>query len=309
LQILASNCRCLETISLTIDSDTDEYFLSNTTHKEYVVNLLQNNRKLIFIKLDITEMPSDDDFGSNPAAVDLLDVLAEYCPVSIEICILRCIGLLNSMSVVNLLLSHTKLTELNITKYDFSMERKLLYVRSSVMKKVSCRSFHDPESNIDKGDFNVGHIFVYVVGFTHIELLTIIDLSDAFVRVVANNNFTTLLHLTIDSCGTNWSSHSICHVLTICKQLNYLGLLDCDHLTEYDFVQMCFPENVLVKLTINNASALSTAILVRFLTHSKFVLELHIENCYNVSRSVVQQFCNDYRPDVLLCPQKGAQFW
>jgi hypothetical protein len=142
-------------------------------------------------------------------------------------------------------------------------------------------------------------LFSYIEDFTHIELQNIYKLSDSFLRVIASKNHPTLVQLTLDSFNAIWTGCVINDILSLCNRLIYLRLLDCTHLAEVDFNDLCLYDNILTKLTIKHADALTTQSLLLLVERSKCLLKLHVEHCVGVSRSVVEDFVDDNRPELL----------
>jgi hypothetical protein len=86
-------------------------------------------------------------------------------------------------------------------------------------------------------------------------------------------------------------------------------LLDCRHLNSIDVNAICSHRNILTELTINKTVELLTIDLVALITHSECLVKLNAEHCYEVSRSAVQDFCDEFRPEVVLIPEGSIFFW
>jgi hypothetical protein len=199
------------------------------------------------------------------------------------------------------------MTRIYVTKNDGEFDRYILYTQSMGMTHVYCDGFYDPDSRIDEGVCNGKHLFTCIVGFTHINI-SIWSLRDNLILAIANSNFTTLIHMSIDKCG-KWTGQAVCNMLNICKSLTSLCLLDCSHLNSRDFVALCSPINILTSLTINRARNLLTATLIALITRSECLVEFTALNCLELDRSAAQDFCDECRPDVVLIPRGSVLFW
>jgi hypothetical protein len=171
LRILALNCYDLEIVAFDMDTTFD------ATHRHYLVNLLQNNQRLKSLRF--IGLYDTYDF-------DLLSILGEFCPATVESCFLSSKGAFDVRHIVKLLLFNSKLKHCCIQKRSSGSIN--YFDESSVAKRVRCEAFKD--LCLDHG---LGHFFTHIFGFTHIELLCI-NLSDSFLRAIAAKNYSTTTH-------------------------------------------------------------------------------------------------------------------
>jgi len=309
-QTIAKECSKLEHFTCQFDETDFDYFLTNSECKEYLSELLKTNLALTTIEISLFEVSEDGDDGfAGDAAVDLFEILTNCCPPDIEFCTLSCIGTFNVRLFITCILNFKKLKTLDITKYDNVHERYLVYRRSSNVTQLHIEGFSDPfiEPYSDNVISNIKCLFDCVVGFTHIDLTNMLSFSDKLVCFISKQNLSTLICLTIGSCGVGFSHASIIECLSICKVLTCLHMLDCPHFSDDDFLELCGPANNLTDLSILNAPYLTTKTLLLLIDHSKSLLILNVHNCINVDRSIVDEYCTNCRSDVLFIDEPYAK--
>jgi hypothetical protein len=295
-QTIANKCTALEHFTFNLDSIDSDYFLTNTVCKDYLIKLLQNNLCLTYIDINLFEVSENgDDIFVGDAAVDLLEVLSNNCPSNIETCKLSCIGTFNIRFFIAFMMKFKNLKTLDITKYDDVHERYIVYLRSSDVKQLHIERFSDQfiEPYSDNAISNIKYLFDLVVGFTHIDFTNMLSFSDKFVCFISKQNLTTLVCLTIGSCGIGFSYASIVECLSICKVLTCLHMLDCPHFSDDDFLELCGPVNNLTELSIFNAKFLTTKTPLMLIEHSKNLLILNVHNCIIVDNMIVDEYCTN----------------
>ncbi len=315
MQILALDCQNLVEVKFSITDYEDKSILI-TQHKNYFGSFLHNNRNLIRIQINIGGQPEtndddddddDDDYDdeNGRVAVDWFEILVHNCSPLIEFCDFSCLGKLNVLHVVKMLTCNTKLTHFHVMKYVGRFECSISYAQDMGRTTVYCDGFYDPYGwEEEQGGYNIMHLFNSSVGFTDINI-SIWSLHDNCIQTIANKNYMTLMYLSIDKCG-KWSGLAVCNMLDKCKCLTSLHLLDCRHLNSIDVNALCSHRNILTELTINKTVELLTIDLVALITHSECLVKLNAEHCYQVNRSAVQDFCDEFRPEVVLIP---SFFW
>jgi hypothetical protein len=213
MQILALNCQNLVDVEFSITDYADESILI-TQHKNYLGSFLQNNRNLIRIHINIGDQPEikvrtahdddddddDDDDEIGCAAVDWFETLVHNCSSHIEYCDFRCLGKLNVLHVVKLLTCNTKLTQFHVVKYDGRFDCSISYTKHLGWTRVYCDGFYDPYGMEEQGGYNIMHLFNSIAGFTDIDI-SIWSLRDNNIQTIANKNYMTLMHLSIDKYG------------------------------------------------------------------------------------------------------------
>ena len=295
-QRIANKCCNLEHFTFELEETDYDYFLTNTECKGYLTELLQNNKKLITININLYELSEDgDDVFAGDAAVDLFELLTNNCPPNLESCLLCCIGTFNVRHFITCILNFKKLKRLDITKYDNLHERYIVYRRSSDVKQLHLEGFSDPfiEPYSDYVISNIKCLFDLIVGFTHIDFTNMLSFSDKLLCFISKQNLTTLICLTVGSCGVGYSYASIVECLSICKVLKCLHMIDCPHFSDDDFLALCCPVNMLTDLSILNAPCLTTKTLLLLIDRSKSLLILNVHNCINVDRLVVDEYCTN----------------
>jgi hypothetical protein len=295
-QTIAKECTNLEHFTFKLDETEFDYFLTNSECKVYLSELLQNNLALTTIEMNLYEISEDgNDVFAGDAAVDLFEILTNSCPSNIEFCTLSCIGTFNVRHFITCILNFKKLKQLDIQKYDDVHERCVFYRRSSDVKQLHLEGFSDPfiEPYSDYVISNIKCLFDLIVGFTHIDFTNMLSFSDKLLCFISKQNLTTLICLTVGSCGVGYSYASIVECLSICKVLKCLHMIDCPHFSDDDFLALCCPVNMLTDLSILNAPCLTTKTLLLLIDRSKSLLILNVHNCINVDRLVVDEYCTN----------------
>jgi hypothetical protein len=288
-QILATKCSNLEYVSLSVSTDYNDRS-SNVHYGQYIVSLLANNQKIKRIDLDTFDLERSLNEFEIKVTFDMLAILACYCPIDIECINLQCYTIINAEQFVKLLTYYNKLKLLDIQQFDkffWPHCKKVVYYRefyrdSCSFKHISVSGFADTYNYTGTPISNINFLFDSINGFTYIIIKHIVDLSDSFLRQIANKNCTTLLHLIVGTCGDKFTSDVICDVLTLCKHLTSLHLLDCCHFNNSDFIAICSPANVLIEFSINNSKKLITSTLLKLVDRSKQLVMLNIHECFNV---------------------------
>jgi hypothetical protein len=303
LKFLSSRCRNLECFKFNFNSKACEFFCSTSIYADYLTKLFNHNQKISNICFYINEVPNDDFeslFGNIPV-VDMLDVIIDNCP-QIKYCKLKCIGKLNVLKVAILCNESKTLVYLHVIKCDYQLYRTITYRRfSSEKKSIFCSDFYYSNS-VDRGEFNIEHLFKMVVGLDKIVVKHIWNLGDNLLFIIADNNWSALTDLTIETClNATWSHRGIESVLLHCKILSKLTLSDCSHLTEDDFNQMArVTTSNLKTLIIYKATNISTNSVVLLMDTKTNLADLHIKNWFNLSFVEIHKYRRANKPELKL---------
>jgi hypothetical protein len=296
--ILATKCTDLEIIKFRFDTNED-LSLNVESYKDFLISMLQSNPKIMDINLTVLDDENADLNGV--VSVDLLEILAQYCPNGVRFCFIRCFGSINISHVLQILQLCIQMVELDITKHDGDLDCLISYHRILDVKRIQLEGFFDTEHDFKNSILHIKYIFESIFGFTHVELLRILDLRDSFLRCLAQNNMLTLVHLTVGSCGVDYTCAAICDVINRCKHLTSLHLLDCKHFSDNNYIELCLSTDRLQDLTFNYAFNLSTTTLIMLIDHWKCLSKLSIYRCMDVDKSILEKYCSTFRPDIFLC--------
>jgi hypothetical protein len=282
LQILAENCRSLESIRLIFQSENVIIHDKEVQQKQLyefrnsLIGLLNNNQ-IKELDLNLVHISEKGQFEL-VECVDswgLFEIISDTCP-SIEICKVDYCGSLNTSHVANLFKNNKQLRQLQVENHSLygEMDRMIRFDQTSEIKRrVYCADFCDENTNnqSELSEARIESLFAWNDDFfTDVDLGNIEGLTNNLIVLIANRNCHSLVHLSIGlSDNPRWSLSAIVTVLTVCRKLTSLELKDCDHLQNDDDFKTLYTvtPHALSYLAINNSSVLKTETVSAILKH------------------------------------------
>jgi hypothetical protein len=302
IQLLAEQCRNLMDVDLYFKFHT-KYLIDQdkfqTEFRNNLSNLFKQNKLMSKFKLDLMDITQKFDFISNDESITdswgLIDIINQNCP-NIEKCYLNFSGTINVSHIASFINNNDQLTLLKLTNCSYykDYDPDITYIKNTNVKEIYCNDFEDPfsETMEDDRDSNLEHLFSSVKNFTEIILNTINMLSDDFIRLITSKNCATLVSFKLDVRCTNWSLSSIRTMISECKLLQQLSLIHCYHILDVEFDELCSVPNILSHLVIEDAKHVTTATLIKLITHSTYLCHFYYELCPLVNMQLVDEFCN-----------------
>jgi hypothetical protein len=298
LQTLANNCKNLQDINFSFwmveNSDND---LSSVLFdcKAKLCNLLRFNTHIKQFTLNISDLQNVV-FENHGSDIDgFIQIISNMCPM-IEIVDLTLGGNLNVSSIGKLFLTNKQLRKLSITcSYNDSINNeidKVIVFNHDSSKSIYCSEFNDLDNEFDNddADLHLRCLFCADNFLTDVKLFTIHGLSDDLIHVISTKNCQTLVSLSINHCGTNWSISAIVRTLIVCPQLTALELRGCQHLSNNNFAELCSTPNTLSTLTIYRSRYLDTLTLINIVNHSACLRLISYKYCSLINYDLLCEY-------------------
>jgi hypothetical protein len=158
-------------------------------------------------------------------------------------------------------------------------------------------------SGFDEASEMDRHALMMEVNCVYILWLSHFSLTDNFITS-SMRSFSQLEFLTLNSCGSLFSSVGLIKVISHCKKLNKIHLKRCSHLSNLDLIDiLTFEGNVLETVGISGHKYLDLTTLSTIVFVNKHILtQVYIAECEHLEdRASVEHFLRLQKSDIIMC--------